>query len=118
MPRRGSKEYQEVYALLIQAAKFRGTVTYQDLAECMGLPNSGQGVAAAIGAVLNEIAAEEVSVGRPMLPAVAVGARNSPGDGFYRTAIKLGRLSRDASTAERRQFWEQELRETYQTWRG
>ncbi len=34
---RGKKEYFLVYAEMINAAKYRGTVTYQEVAQIMGL---------------------------------------------------------------------------------
>ena len=35
---RGTKAYLLIYAELITAARYRGTVTYQELAELVGLP--------------------------------------------------------------------------------
>lgn len=38
---RSKKEYALVYTQLISAAKYRGTVTYQEIAQIMGLPLIG-----------------------------------------------------------------------------
>ncbi len=38
---RGTKAYLLIYAELITAARYRGTVTYQELAELVGLPLHG-----------------------------------------------------------------------------
>lgn len=38
---RGTKGYFLIYAELIRAARYRGTVTYQELADLIGLPLHG-----------------------------------------------------------------------------
>ncbi len=38
---RGTKDYFLIYAELIRAARYRGTVTYQELADFVGLPLRG-----------------------------------------------------------------------------
>ena len=52
---RGKKEYSLVYTELITAAKYRGTVTYQEIAQIMGLPLSGNHMSREVGWVLGEI---------------------------------------------------------------
>jgi hypothetical protein len=39
---RGKKEYALIYTELITAAKYRGTVTYQEIAQIMCLPLTGK----------------------------------------------------------------------------
>jgi hypothetical protein len=46
---RSTKEYFLVYRVLINAARNRGTVTYQDIAEIMGLPLAGNYMGQQVG---------------------------------------------------------------------
>ena len=70
---RGSKEYLLVYCELIRPARYRGTTTYQAIAEIMGLPLRGSYMGSEIGKVLGEISEDELNQERPMLSAIAVG---------------------------------------------
>ena len=76
---RGSKEYLLVYCELIKAARYKGTTTYQAIAEIMGLPLRGSHMGREVGKILGEISEDELNQGRPMLSAIAVArsARNS-----------------------------------------
>jgi len=112
----GTKERVLVYALLTQAARFRGTVTYQELAEIMGLPLSGHHMGAEVGAMVGGISEEEHANGRPLLGALVVRGDGAIGDGFFTLARDLGRLG-DATAEEKRLFWEQERKDIYDTWR-
>ena len=113
---RGTKEYLLVYAELINAARCRGTVTYQEVAEIMGLPLSGSHMGAETGYMLGEISAEEVSHGRPMLSAIAVNTRGVPGPGFIPWAERLGRYKGSSKESEKK-FWKEEEEAIYETWR-
>lgn len=110
---RGTKEYALIYCELITAAKYRGTVTYQEIAKIMGIPLSGNNMSRLVGQILGEISEDEVAKGRPMLSAIAVGVNGHPGPGFYSLARTLGRLS-DQAEAD---FWEAERKAVYETWR-
>lgn len=112
---RGTKEYLLVYAELINAARYRGTTTYQAVAEIMGLPLTGSNMGKQVGQMLGEISEEELGHGRPMLSAIAVGVNGVPGPGFYNWARKLGRLTDDSPEAEQ-EFLERETRAVYETW--
>jgi hypothetical protein len=112
---RGSKEYLLVCCELVKAARCRGTTTYQAIAEIMGLPLTGAHMGREVGRMLGAIAEDEVSYGRPMLSAVAVGVGGSPGPGFFILARELGKLQEDSKEAERR-FWEEEKEAVYATW--
>jgi hypothetical protein len=46
---RGTREYALIFAELITAARYRGTVTYQELAELVGLPLQGNFMGAELG---------------------------------------------------------------------
>jgi len=112
---RGSKEYLLVCCELAKAARCRGTTTYQAIAQILGLPLTGDYMGREIGKVLGEIAEDEVSHGRPMLTAVAVGVSGLPGPGLFNLARALGRLQEDSKEAEAR-FWEEEKEAVYATW--
>lgn len=112
---RGSKEYLLVYGELIQAARYRGTVTYQEIAKIMGLPLQGSYMGSATGQMLGEISGDEHQQGRPMLSAIAVNVRGVPTYGFYNWARELGKLQGDSKEDER-QFWEKEKAAIYETW--
>ena len=110
---RGTKEYALVYCELITAAKYRGTVTYQEIAKMMNLPLTGNHMSAVLGKILGEISEDEVSHERPMLSAIAVGVNGLPGAGFYVLARELGKLKDQAEEV----FWETEKKAVYETWK-
>jgi hypothetical protein len=112
-PYRGTKEFALVHAELITAAKFRGTVTYQEIAQLVGLPLVGNYMQKEVGRLLGEISMEEVANGRPMLSAAAVGVSGNPGAGFFNLARELGKLGDDNEEG----FWEAELKAVYETWK-
>jgi hypothetical protein len=70
---RGTGKYFLVFNDLGLAAKYRGTVTYQELADLVGLPIVGAHMGTEVGHVLGEISEDQHKLGRPMLSAVAVG---------------------------------------------
>src|SRR5262249_6960595 len=92
---RGTKQCALIYAELIAAARHRGTVTYQELAELVGLPIVGAHMGSEIGAYLGVISEDEVRQGRPMLSAIAVNVEGKPGGGFYGLAKELDKLTSD-----------------------
>ncbi len=110
---RGKKEYALVYAELIAAAKYRGTVTYQEIAQIMGLPLSGNHMSREVGWILGEISEYELENSRPMLSAIAISVTGKPGGGFYDWAKKLGRFTSD----DEQSFWESECKAVYDTWK-
>jgi len=112
---RGTKEYHQLYAELITAARYRGNVTYQEIARMMGLPPTGNHMGREVGYILGEISEDEQQRKRPMLSAVAVGVEGKAGEGFFGLAQELGRLSDESPEAKRR-FWEEERSAVYKTW--
>src|SRR5258706_7978358 len=95
---RGTKDYFLIYAELIRAARYRGTVTYQELADLIALPLQGNYMGAELGGYLGAISEDEVKLyGRPMLSAIAVTLNGRPGGGFYAYAKDLGKLASDHS---------------------
>jgi hypothetical protein len=77
---RGSKEYLLIYSELIKAAQHHGVVTYQELADLVGLPLQGNFMGKELGHYTGEISREEMEHGRPMLSAIVVGASGKPGE--------------------------------------
>lgn len=111
---RGTKEYVKIYTELIMAAKYRGTVTYQEIALIMGLPLTGNLMGHETGQILGEISEDELSNGRPMLSAIAIGVSGHPGDRFFEFAKKLGRMKPEE---DKRKFWKKECQAVYETWK-
>ena len=112
---KGQIIYQKVYWDLSQAAQYHGYVTYQEIAQLMGLHLSGNYMGKELGHILGEISQEEYSRGRPMLSALAIGANGLPGEGFFTLAKDLGNQFED-TPEERRSFWESEKKKVYWTW--
>jgi hypothetical protein len=113
---RGSVSYLLVYAELIRAARYHGTVTYQDLAELIGLPLVGSYMGKELGGYLGTISLDEVKLyNRPMLSALCVTVSGKPGEGFFGLAKELGKLTSD-DPADKEAFWEAEKQAVYKTW--
>jgi hypothetical protein len=110
---RGTTDYALVYCELITAAKYRGTVTYQEIAKIMGLAISGNNMQKETGQILGEISEDEFGDDRPMLSAIAVGVSGLPGDGFYKLAREMGKLTNQPED----KFWEAEKKAVYETWK-
>jgi hypothetical protein len=111
---RGTITYSKVYSELITAAKYRGTVTYQEIAMMMGLPLTGNLMGRETGQILGEISEYEVSNGRPMLSAIAVGVSGHPGDRFFAFAKDLGKMKPEE---DKRKFWQKECQAVYEVWK-
>jgi hypothetical protein len=112
---RGTKEYALIHSELIRAARYRGTVTYQELADLVGLPLHGNHMGAELGGYLGAITEDELQLGRPMLSAIAVTVAGKPGGGFFSLAKEKGKLSSD-QPADQQAFWESEKKAVYGTW--
>jgi len=112
---RGKKEYFLVLAELIPAARFKGKVTYQEIAKLIGFPLEGNYMGAEIGHLLGEISQDEVGYGRPMLSAIAVNTAGHPGSGFFELARFLKRLDSDSRDEELR-FWQKEVEDVHRAW--
>lgn len=112
-----STEYHLVYGKLIEAARYGGTATYQEIAQLAGLPLQGSYMGAEVGNIIGVISANEVCHGRPMLSAIVVGVSGLPGDGFYWWAEQLGRFDGSEDKEARLRFWEEEKQAVYKTWK-
>ena len=113
---RNSQEYALVYSELVTAARYRGYVTYQEIAKLLGWPQQGQWMGAQIGKLLGEISEDEQNCGRPLLSAIAVSVTGMPGPGFFEWARQLRRLDSD-DRAQERAFWEKECRAVHEAWK-
>lgn len=112
---RGTREYLLVYAELIRAAQYRGVVTYQDIAQIIGLPPKGSYMGSQVGWILGEISDDERQHGRPMLSAVAVGVSGKPGSGFFALARQLEKLGKGTKEDDHK-FWLKEREAVYKVW--
>jgi hypothetical protein len=113
--RRGTKRYLLIYAELITAARYRGTVTYQQLADLVGLALQGAHMAAELGEYLGAIVEDEVQQGRPLLSALTIRVTGQPWSGCFALAKALGKLTND-NEALQQAFWEVEKQAVYETW--
>jgi hypothetical protein len=109
-----TKEYFIAYSILINAAQHHGFATYQEIAQAVGLPTSGNYMSSQIGEILGTISANEAKEGRPMLSAIAVGINGKPGKGFIPWATDLGFFNEGV---EEDAFWENECQKVYQEWK-
>ena len=101
---------------MFNAARYRGTVTYADIAEIRGLAPTGHYVWAEVGHMAGGISEAEHANEGPLLGALAVtGVTGSVGPGFFVLARRLGKLQRTTPNEERH-FWEQERAAIYSTW--
>lgn len=110
---RDTRDYYLVYSMLIQAARVRGTVTYQEIAEVMGLATRGSHMGKEVGNMIGTISANELRCGRPFLSAIVIGVNGKPGEGLYGYAEELGSLEPDE---DRELWWERAKKEIYETW--
>lgn len=111
---RGTKHYHRVFAALIEAAQYRGTMTYQDVAVIVGLPLTGSHMGSETGHLLGEISEDEVLQGRPMFSALVTKNDGWPGPGFFAFAKRLGKLEEGD---DEQKFWEAECEAVYLAWR-
>ena len=116
MKHRGTTTYFKVYAALVHAAECRGLVTYQEIAQIMGLPMSGNFMGSEVGRMIGMISEDEVRLGRPMLSAIVVSTAGKPTGGFYSWARDLGRFEGEGIEAQER-FWQQEREAVYEAWK-
>jgi hypothetical protein len=112
----GTKEYFLIYAELITAARYHGTVTYQHLAQLIDIELAGNRMGSLLGEILGGISKDEVKLyHRPMLSAVSINVAGNPGPGFFGLAKELGKLTSD-DPADQRTFWETERQAVYKAW--
>jgi hypothetical protein len=112
---RGTQTYSLVYCRLLNAARKKEGVSYEEIGQIMGLEPQ-VGMAREIGRLLGEINEDEHNNGRPMLSAVAVEpTTRMPGEGFFQFAKQLNKF--DGETDEdKREFWRDEIQRVYEIW--
>ncbi len=112
---RGTQTYSLVYCRLLNAARKKESVGYEEIGQIMGL-EAHVGMAREIGQLLGEINEDEHNNGRPMLSAVAVEpTTRMPGEGFSQFAKQLNKF--DGETDEdKREFWRDEIQRVYEIW--
>ncbi|MBW1981783.1 MAG: hypothetical protein JRJ12_11240 [Deltaproteobacteria bacterium] len=112
---RGSQIYCLVYCRLLEAARKKEGVWYEELRQMMAL-EPGADSAREIGRLLGEINEEEHSNGRPLLSAVAVDpTTRMPGEGFFRYARQVNKFAGETEE-DKRQFWRDEIQKVYEVW--
>jgi hypothetical protein len=112
---RGSVVYFHVMALLIKAAEAGKTVTYQQVADIMRLPPTGNHTGKETGHLLGEISEDEHLRGRPFLSAVAINNEAVPGSGFEKLTLAVGKMQHND---DYRKFWKEELHAVFEVWQG
>jgi hypothetical protein len=112
---RGTQTYSLVYCRLLNAAREKESVSYEEIGQIMDL-EAHLGMAKEIGQLLGEINEDEHNNGRPMLSAVAVKPTTKmPGEGFFQFAKQLNKF--DGETDEdKREFWRDEIQRVYEIW--
>jgi len=101
-----------VYQKLIQVAKARKSITYGELAQAADVSADGDDAMRVVGELLDAIADQEVTAGRPLLPIVVVSGRtNMPGGGLFKYA-KRKKLQKGDDMA----FFVAELTRVYDFW--
>jgi hypothetical protein len=110
---RGKKEYLLVCCTLVQTTQDRRLVYYGEVASLTGVPASGHHMARQVGQVLDEVSEDEHQARRPMLRAIAVNEAGFPGDGFFKLARQLGKITEGDSEPA---FLAAEQQRVYDTW--
>ena len=112
-----SKEYLRVYGMLIRTAQQGGFITYNDVAEVMGLSGDPKLITRRTGQMLRLIVDREHRSGRPVLASVVVSeASHQPLASFYSLASSLKLLPADASKEQRTEFWRKETKRVFEEW--
>ena len=101
-----------VYEKLIEVAKAKKTIAYEELAQAADLGLEIEDDMQSLGEMLDAIADQEIAAGRPLLPIVVVQAMgNKPGGGLFKYARQKGIQKTDNLT-----FFVSELRRVYDYW--
>lgn len=109
-----TKEYFITYGILINAAKYSGLATYQEIAQACGLPTAGSYMGSVVGEILGAISKNEIEHDRPFLSTLAVGVNGKPGSGFMNWAKELNAASENQ---ELENFFSQECEKIYKEWK-
>ena len=105
-----------VYTELTLAARYRGTLTYQEVAAMADLPMSGNHMGREVGLLLGEISREEHRQGRALLSALVTTSEGKVSKGFFDLVRQLGLLDSEEGAAEQR-FLDQQRKAIYAHWK-
>lgn len=101
--------------ILTEVASRGETITYRQLAECLGLEPPG--IIRRVAALLEASMVEDARAGRPFAATVVVSrAEGQPRRGYFQWAAELGRFRGNPDGAEARDFFQAELREARSYW--
>ena len=104
---------QLVYDKLVATARARSVVSYTEVAAAADLDVTLEGKIKDLGAVLDEIALNEIRAGRPLLPIVIVRPdRGVPSKGLFDFAKKHRLMKGNDEMA----FFVSELQRVYGAW--
>lgn len=99
---------------LIEIARRKQVVTYGEIAPYFGLDMQNPQDRNTISYMLDEVSEYEFRNGRPLLSAVVILAHgNSPGEGFYTMATRIGRFNGNDDLF----FFVEELNRVHEYWR-
>lgn len=103
-----------VYARLARTAKERKTISYGELGAVADVSLDSDDDIKTLGFILDEIADQERSAGRPFLPVVVVsGKTGMPGGGLFKYAVQKGLQPKKMDNLT---FWTTELKRVYEFW--
>lgn len=112
---KGTSVYNEVLERLKVIATNRHRADYSTVFAIMDL-KPGNHAAREAGHLLGEICDQMHKEGKPMLSALVVRQdTGKPGDGFFETTTKLGRLPPNVSEQEKGEFWKREVNAVFAT---
>jgi len=120
---RGTKEYEKAYDKLKETARAGpgSTITYVEVAEVMGINPKNPHIGGIIGTIVGAMSEDEDNLGKPLLSAIVVNKSGDlagkPGPGFYELAELLGRLKPGTTDEEKSDFWKEELKRIYATYK-
>lgn len=108
-----SQIIQVVYDRLVEVARVRGTTTYSEVGELVGLDMSTEVGRIRIAQILDDINWYENQGNRPMLSAIVIlKNENIPGSGFFECARGLGKYRGGDDLA----FWSNEVKKVHRQW--
>ncbi|MCH8491600.1 MAG: hypothetical protein LAT81_16975 [Oceanicaulis sp.] len=106
----------EIRSLLIQIAKRKSTIGYQQISDqCqLGYDMGNQDHRTQLGLDLGDVSVFEHENGRPLLSAVVVSKdKNLPGPGFFEEAFDLGIYNGSKKQEDKEKFFIEELNRVY-----
>ena len=107
----------ELEKKLIEVAKQRTCINYEDAAPFLGLNMTLSNDRRLIGKVLDKISTTHFNAGKPILSAVVVHKHDGlPGKGFFKLARRLGIIEQDFDVRNEMAFYIGELERLYQYW--